>query len=375
MSTPTFVRDVTQPPAIWFMEGMSSQRGILIAAAAARKDAGADFTIIGSHRANRPEIMSEADLSFHEPQCPQERLDFIVHIVGKHNVVAIQAGRGCRWFEEHRAEIEALGVQLTTGAGSVKHHHIADHKDAFAQLMETHQLPVVPSIRIETVAALKKALDDGKDSPVPLCVKPVVGIYGAGFWILDPNVRGMRAFDKVDERYVHPSLYLQAQLMDVDNDENEPLRSPLVLMPYLPGPERSVDMLVENGEVIAAIARIKEGQFQRMENEGPAIDLAKQCAAVMKADGIVNVQTRNDHTGKPVLLEINMRPSGGMCRTIACGVNLPALFTLRKMGLITMEEAKSRATQLFKPAKVRAMTHVVTIEGDRVPSALFELEE
>ena len=42
----------------------------------------------------------------------------------------------------------------------------------------------------------------------------------------------------------------------------------------------------------------------------------------MKADGLVNVQTRNDVNGNPVLLETNMRPSG-VGYTLHSGVNLP----------------------------------------------------
>ncbi len=72
---------------------------------------------------------------------------------------------------------------------------------------------------------------------------------------------------------------------------------PMVLMPYLPGPESSVDMLVEKGKVIAAVARRKEGSVQHLHQSGAAFELAKSSAELMQADGLVNVQTRCDHHG------------------------------------------------------------------------------
>ncbi|PKD78415.1 ATP-grasp domain-containing protein, partial [Escherichia coli] len=106
-------------------------------------------------------------------------------------------------------------------------------------------------------------------------------------------------------------------------------------MPYLPGPEFSVDILADKGEILAAVGRRKEGAIQYLVNEGSAWELACDCARVMKADGLVNVQTRNDVNGNPVLLETNMRPSGGVGYTLHSGVNLPGLFAAFKLGLMS----------------------------------------
>ena len=83
-----------------------------------------------------------------------------------------------------------------------------------------------------------------------------------------------------------------------------------------------MDILADNGQVLAAVARRKDGSLQYLEHEGAAFELACACARVMKADGLVNVQTRHDHHGQPLLLEINMRPSGGIGYTALSGVNL-----------------------------------------------------
>ena len=336
---------------IWFMEGLSSQRDIISGVRAFFKKTHQAVTVIASHRHHRNEILSQADIALIEPTADEHRLDFIVNTVKKYAVKAIHSGRNAQWFETHRQQIEALGVSLTTGASSLSALALADDKVAFARKMEAHGLPVVPSIRIESAKVLREKLASEKNKQV-LCIKPVTGIYGMGFWRFDDTATPMSAFTHPENRKVHPEMYLHA----VEQQEDF---KPLVLMPYLPGPEYSVDMLVEKGQVIAAVARRKEGPLQYLEQSGPAFELGKHCAQVMQADGLVNVQTRNNENGEPVLLEINMRPSGGIGYTLHGGVNLPALFALRQLGLCSQSEAQSLATESFNPVVVRSMTDVI----------------
>ncbi len=336
---------------IWFMEGLSSQRDIISGVQEFFKHTQQTVTLIASHHHQRNEILSLADIALIEPDNDEQRMDFIVTTVKNYGVKALHTGRNCQWFETHRQEIEALGVSLTTGATSITMLTLADDKVEFARAMEAHGLPVVPSLRIESAEALRHQLSSA-DNKQALCVKPVTGIYGMGFWRFDDTATPMSVFTHPDSRKVHPEMYLYAL------GQQEDFR-PLVLMPYLPGPEYSIDMLVEKGRVIAAVARRKEGALQYLEQSGPAFELGKACAQVMQADGLVNVQTRNNEKGEPVLLEINMRPSGGIGYTRHSGVNLPALFALRQLGLMGESEATLLATDSFTPAVVRSMTDVI----------------
>ena len=59
-----------------------------------------------------------------------------------------------------------------------------------------------------------------------------------GFWRFDDNVSPVAFLNNPDSRVIHPSQFLAAHArMDCF--------TPQVLMPYLPGPEYSVDMVVE----------------------------------------------------------------------------------------------------------------------------------
>lgn len=337
---------------IWFMEGLSSQRDIIQGVKSFAQKNDFSITVFASHRNDRNEILSVADYSLTEPEDPQKRLQFIQETILNHGIQHIHTGRNSQWFEEHRTAIESTGATLTTGATDVDWLTLADEKVTFAQFMEQNGLPVVPSWRVNTLAELKAYLQTPPFSDSPVCVKPVTGIYGMGFWRFDDNVSAMAVFNHPEHRLVSPQQYIAAAAA------TESFK-PLVLMPYLPGPEFSVDILADKGEILAAVGRRKEGAIQYLVNEGCAFELACACARVMKADGLVNVQTRNDVKGNPVLLETNMRPSGGVGYTLHSGVNLPGLFAAFKLGLMSEDAVIQSAKNTFSPVAVRSITDVI----------------
>ncbi len=341
---------------IWIMEGLSSQRDILSGintfSFGGRKNS---ITTYASHSKMRNEILSIADHAIIEPQDDKERLSFIHRIVELTGVEAIHVGRNCRWFEANRSAIEKYGVSLTTGATNTDTFDIADDKVTFAQFMAQSGLPVVPSVRVNSWDELHTLI---KQSPFPenqICIKPVTGIYGKGFWRLDPNATYDAPLSHPENRKINPAQYLSA-LGACDTFE------PLVLMPYLPGPEYSVDILLSECDILSAVGRRKEGAIQYLENSGEAFELACACAKAMKADGLVNVQTRNNDQGVPVLLEINLRPSGGIGYTRHSGINLPGLFASHKLDLLSADDVKNETAQSFTPVAVRSITDVLHYE-------------
>lgn len=334
------------------MEGLSSQRDIIHGVNLFAKKYNFSITTFASHHSKRNEILSVANYSFIEPEYSQKRLQFIQETIQTHGIHHIHTGRNSLWFEEQRTAIESTGVTLTTGATDVDWLAIANEKVIFAQFMEQNGLPVVPSWRVNTLYELKTLLAAPPFSDSSVCVKPIKGIYGMGFWCFDDSAAPMAIFNHPENRHVRPQQYIAAASASKSFN-------PLVLMPYLPGPELSVDILADKGQILAAVGRRKEGAIQYLVNEGCAYELACACAKVMKADGLVNVQTRNDVHGNPVLLEINMRPSGGVGYTLHSDVNLPGLFAAFKLGLMSADAVAQNAKNTFSPATVRSITDVI----------------
>lgn len=339
---------MVRPISIWFMESVSSQKDILALVRQARDEGKHHFLVIASHRDERPEILSQADYAYLEPAKKEELLPFIKQVCEKHNVIAIHAGKRGQLLECWRPSIEMLGVKLTTGANNVGTFELADNKTLFCEQMIRSGLPSVQSIQVQSSDEVVKAITYFESNNQLPCIKPVRGIYGLGFWILNRKATYLSFYNNAGLRQINPDIVVTTLRDAAERGEELPLQ---IVMPYLAGPERSVDLLVENGRVIAAVARRKNGSIQTLESDGQAYQLAIACAEALKADGLINVQVRNDENDKPVLLETNLRPSGGIGYSSFCGVNLPGLFALRQLGLVTTADVRQKIS-CFNPERV-----------------------
>ena len=81
---------------IWLMEGLSSQRDIILGIKDFFKFENKDVTVIASHRHNRNEILSLADIALIEPPEDEDRLAFITSTVAQYGVNTTHTGRNCQ---------------------------------------------------------------------------------------------------------------------------------------------------------------------------------------------------------------------------------------------------------------------------------------
>ncbi|KPN93440.1 ATP-grasp domain-containing protein [Pseudomonas nunensis] len=307
---------------IWFLEGQSSQRDILIGA---REALPANVRIFASHRQDRPEITAQADVSFQEPLDNETRIDWVIATALEHGIKVILAGRIGSYYEAARERFDAAGLQLVTGGMSMETFNNVDDKSRFTAEAERAGLACIPAVTVGNARELAAAYET-LSSQGEVCIKPVVGIYGQGFWRFKADVDPFRCLENPDAREVDFETYLNIYKSGAE-------RAPMLVMPYLPGSECSVDMVCEAGKPVAFVGRRKQGVHQTFERESAAVELALKAAAHFKCDGLVNVQTRDDQDGVPHLLEINPRYSGGIGYTRATGVNLAGIFAARRLGL------------------------------------------
>ncbi|MDR8464200.1 carbamoyl-phosphate synthase large chain, partial [Acinetobacter baumannii] len=99
-------------------------------------------------------------------------------------------------------------VHLTTGSTGTHWFELADEKVTFSEFMEKNGLPVVPSVRVKNVDELRTLLSHPPFPSDCLCIKPVTGIYGMGFWRFDDNVSPVAFLNNPDSRVIHPSQFL-----------------------------------------------------------------------------------------------------------------------------------------------------------------------
>lgn len=318
---------------IWLMEGLSSQRGIISALHHAvshanwRNAQGQRLHVMASHREYRPEITGCADSALREPTDNTQKLAFILDNIARYSIRLIHAGRGDAWFETHRPQIEATGVILITGALSLESLRLADDKHRFTQQLAQRGIAHTPACLVETLPELEAALQRLKSTFPQLCIKPNQGIYGSGYWRLDDEAPADLVLRKPETRRINTQTYLDMVA------KSGGLSQPMLVMPYLPGPECSIDMVVEQGSTVAALGRRKQGALQQFFTAGEEIELARRVAKLLNADGLINVQTRADHQGRPLVLECNLRPSGGVPYGMGSGINLVAIMVASRLGL------------------------------------------
>ncbi|MGV8842944.1 MAG: ATP-grasp domain-containing protein [Pseudomonas sp.] len=307
---------------MWFMEGQASQRDVI---AAARRALPPEVRVFASHRQHRPEITGQADVAWREPQDVDERIEWVLQQARQHAIRVVLVGHAGELFEPARGAFEAAGIQLVSGTRSLANFARIDDKGLFTAAAQAAGLSCAESIAVETPEQLQQAIDQlAADGPV--CVKPTHGIYGRGFWRLSGDGDPFAGFANPDARMAHTPAFVEAYARALTPKAQ-------LVMRYLPGQECSVDMVCEAGVPVAWVARRKAGSVQHLEQHGPAVELALAAAAHFGCDGIVNVQTREDAEGRPFLLEINLRPSGGIGYTALAGINLAGIFASRRLGL------------------------------------------
>lgn len=307
---------------IWFLQGQASQRDIILGALEALP---AGVLVFASHGGDRPEITGLAHGSFKEPEDREERIDWVLRTAIENSIKVILAGRVGGAYENRRADFERAGITLVTGGMSKRTFELVDDKANFTAEAERAGLACIPAITVENPEQLRAAYETLSPTS-EVCIKPVVGIYGQGFWRFKAGVDPFRCFANPDAREVDFETYHRIYSAG-------PAREPMLVMPYLPGPECSVDMVCEGGKVVAYVGRRKAGAHQTFERDTPATDLAVAAAQHFGCDGIINVQTRDGADGMPRLLEINPRYSGGVGYTREAGVNLAGIFAARRLGL------------------------------------------
>ncbi|MDP2310790.1 MAG: ATP-grasp domain-containing protein [Pseudomonadota bacterium] len=301
------------PDLVWFSRGLSNVYDAVRLLRAA-DPAGRLRVLASDTRAHAP-ALSIADDALLEPRGVSETafVDWCLGVCVERGVRAFLPGGRVLALARRRAEFAAVGTRLMV-AGDADTLALVDDKAALYEHLGS-RVPQPAWRVVRTAEDMDAAMDALRPGHPRLCVKPVVSMFGLGFHTLverdDPYSQFLGA-DPVPRSVASTRRLLVGQ---------ERPRA-LLLMEYLPGPERSVDCLAMNGELVVAVARQKRGDHQVIETEGPAVDIAREVVRALRLDGLVNVQTR-DGRGEPRLLEVNARMSGGLLYACLAGTALP----------------------------------------------------
>lgn len=316
---------------IWFTGGLSNTSDAI---SMIRADPAAHgLSLLASHANASNPLRDTADTFVHEPSGLPDAAyaEWVLEAALRHSVALIVVQRKPAAVWAARDSFAANGIRLQIAAAPDVR-DLLDDKIAFQADIaapEAAQAGVVghPSCPFRTLAEFDTAwaaMTAGAAPSHGLCAKPARSIFGAGFRRIEVGADDMARIISIDPQAgfrISLEAYRAALAGAV-----APVRQ--MLMPYLPGLERSVDFVARHGRLLCAVARVKLGDIQRLETSGPAVEMTRVLAARYRLDGMCNLQTREDATGRERVLEINARMSGGMSMACLAGINLPLMALL-----------------------------------------------
>lgn len=308
---------MTSPRTVWLAEGQSSQRDMLQSLRTLKTRY--PLTLIASHRSHRPEITNIADIAYQEPQEEAARVPFVLEHAQRHRTHLLLTGRNGRAYEAQRKAFADAGIRLFTGAKSEDALDIIDDKSRFAAHCARHGIPVAGGEVFRNIRELEALLACHANRA--LCIKPVHGIFAQGFWRLDNSADPFAHLYHTDARKIHPEQFIAAYRRSTMVQER-PIA--MLLMPYLPGREYSVDIACENGEILLAVTRRKENGVQHIGDDTAELPWLAALIRSLQCDGIISVQSKGDAHGVQHVLEINSRPAGGIGYGKHCGLDITA---------------------------------------------------
>ena len=277
------------------------------------------FTLIHS-QPNRHAPAGRLAHAFHlEPTGldTQAYVDWCLEFCRKHAIDIFVPGREATALAAGHMRFADAGTRVLSAASHSTLQLLHD-KARFYMETDLPQAPVAEFRRFENVAEFDAAYEELRPRHAKLCVKPTHSIYGLGFALID------------EERNSAELLLAGAEYQVGREDLRRGLAAlgsfrSMLLMEYLDGPEYSVDCVGDHGRLVSAVVRRKlsqPGSGQLIDQRADILDATSRLAARHRLNGVFNVQFR-EGGGRPRLLEINPRMSGGIGMACVAGPNLP----------------------------------------------------
>jgi biotin carboxylase len=226
-------------------------------------------------------------------------------------------GREATLLAGEHARFADVGTRLLSAAPADMLQLIHDKARFYAETV-LPDAPVAAFRRFETLEEFDAAWAELRPLHGKLCVKPSHSIYGLGFAIVDEE-RSSAALLLAGVEYHVGYQDLRRGLAELGRFRT------MLLMEFLDGPEYSVDCVGDHGRLAAAVVRRKpaqSGSGQLIDMRRDILDATAALCAAHALNGVFNVQFR-EGGGRPRLLEINPRMSGGIGMACLAGPNLP----------------------------------------------------
>ncbi|MGX5211373.1 ATP-grasp domain-containing protein [Streptomyces violaceus] len=235
-------------------------------------------------------------------QCARRGIDVFVPRLHQSAIVA------------HRAEFEAAGTAVLAPppeAVAVFHDKVIAY-----EAVQAIGVPVPPWYRVRSEGELVAAVEELEAGGHKACFKPASGAGGVGFRVITRSPFSLSQLNGFPSPYVPLDLVLEAL-----RQAEEPVD--WLVMPRLEQPEVSVDCLTgPDNRLRMAVGRTKNGRRRGFTLHEQWLDPARRIAEGFGLHYLSNIQFRM-FGDRPVLMDVNTRPAGGLHQLSLCGVNAP----------------------------------------------------
>lgn len=281
---------------------------------------GQPVRILATHVDDSSPVMAAADKTEPEPDLiGDDYVDWALTFCRRHAVDVFVPRLNMLDIARRVEEFSAIGVAvLTSRAAAIE---VLADKGATYRSAQRCGIPVPPWRLADTAQEFKAAYAELRDELAAgerICMKPTVGVGAEGFRILDDRPISVRDLLAPPA----PRASLREVVAAIAAARRAGQQTPtFMLLPYLDGPEVSVDCLSRSGQLLAAVPRSKQARRSAIVDDPAAVAIAERVVSTHRLSYLTNTQTRN-WRGEPVLLETNTRMSGGLFQTMTTGANL-----------------------------------------------------
>ncbi|MFA9376786.1 MAG: ATP-grasp domain-containing protein [Lachnotalea sp.] len=307
---------------IWFNHWFSTSYQIINLLKKENKD----FVVIGSNRQYYSVIQNACDEWYEEPELNgEEYLEFCIGFCKKNKINAFVPKHNMVDISKNIDRFHEIGVKVMVDKYELI--SILSNKDKTYDLFKNSKNIQVPDFKVvRSLVEFEEAYRELNKKYERVCVKFVQDEGGQSFRIIENTISKFAALS------LYPSSKI-SYLSFVDALSDEVEFKDMIVMPYLPGNEISVDCLkTANG--LIAIPRMKgPSRDEQIQFHDDIIGMCNEILEKVPLEYPCNIQFKIlDNI--PYLLEINTRMSGGIQMScLATEVNIPDIAINKLLGV------------------------------------------
>ena len=284
------------------------------------------FYIIGTNEHKSSPIMTVCDEWYQEPVLKgREYVDFCLSFCKEHRIDVFMPRREMIAVSQYKELFTSIGVRVMVDDYSLV--SLLNHKDQAYAAFKEYNIGSIPEYYMVTNAAqFREAYEKLSASYKWVCFKFVKDEGGKSYRLIDNNRKGYTSlFKKQTTRMSFDSAY--------EAIAERETTQPIMVMPFLPDDEVSVDCLMTSSGLIA-VPRVKDPtRIEHIRYDEDILGMCRRFFEKFPLENPCNIQFKY-LDGVPYLLEVNTRMSGGVQMScLASGVNIPNIAVNKLLGI------------------------------------------